>query len=206
MSIESIDGKIGGYACVGVDRISVPAYERAKQLYAFGLNVTQITETLKQEFEDIEYNPISQHVVKNMLKEHRSDFELARLELSTYCKEDLQRHTALLFDAVQKDEFNLVAVLSKRLRDVTEQLADLDIDEKDDDGNYKNTSRFFVLFEMADKLQTKMAKITGTDALREVEIFRQKALIKAESEQAKGALLPAHGRTVEVEGDSPKFI
>jgi hypothetical protein len=102
----------------------------------------------------------------------------------------------------------MVSVYVNKLRQALNQLADLDLDERDDEGNYKNTSRIFVLIEMAEKFQGKIAKIVGTDALREIEVFKQKAEAKAKADADKGGLLPspAKGRTMDAEEIKPKFI
>ena len=72
----------------------------------------------------------------------------------------------------------------------------LDLGERDPDTNaYVNTSRIFMLIELVNKLQEKIAKIVGTDALREVEVFRQKMEAKMRSEENANNLLPGNSKT-----------
>ena len=186
----------GGGTCI---RVGVPAYERMKQLYAMGYTANQITEMLRSEFEDIDYNPISVTSVTKLIKSNVREFEVARMELGMQCREEIQRQTALLFRATEDVELTMVQVYVQKLNQVLEEMRDLDLAELDENGNFKNTSRIFVLLEFAEKFQSKIAKIVGTDALREVEVFRQKAEAKRQAEEKGTGLIPAHGRTMDSE-------
>jgi hypothetical protein len=180
------------------NRICTPAYERMKYLYALGNNNTQIVEILSQEFSDIDYNPISARVVKEIINQNKPEFERYRMEIGMLCEEDAKRALASMYRIVQDAEIDQVDVFTYQWKTARDELRTLDLSEVDDDGNFKNTSRIFVLIELCDKLQSKVAKIVGTDAIREIEIFRQKAAAKAEMEQNKGNLLPqAKGQTIE---------
>lgn len=180
-------------------RVGVPAYERMKQLYALGYTVNQITEMLHQEFNDIDYNPIGAGSVKKLIQENSREFEIARMELGLQCREEIQRQTALLFRATEDVELTMVQVYVHKLNAVLEEMRNLDLAELDENGNFKNTSRIFVLLEFAEKFQSKIAKIVGTDALREVEVFRQKAEAKRQAEEKGTGLIPTHGRTMDAE-------
>lgn len=180
------------------NRICTPAYERMKYLYALGNNNTQIVEILSQEFTDIDYNPISPRTVKEIINKNKAEFERYRMELGRLCEEDSRRALAEMSRIVQNAEIDQVDVFSIQWKSARDELRTLDLSEIDDDGNFKNTSRIFVLIELCDKLQSKVAKIVGTDALREIEIFRQKAEAKMEIEKNGGGLLPsAKGQTIE---------
>ena len=178
-------------------RVCVPAYERMKHLYALGYTNAQITEVLKHEFQDIDINPISVGSISVLIKKNAREFELARMELGLKCRDEIQRQTAILFRATEDVELEMVSIYVKKLRQALNEMGDLDLSEMDEDGNYKNTSRMFVLIEMSEKLQSKIAKIVGTDALREIEVFRQKAEAKRQAEASAGGLIPAHGKTID---------
>jgi len=182
-------------------RCHVPAYERMMQLNALGHSVGQIVEILDQEFKDIDFNPYTVESVQKIMTENRAQFDEVKRNLGLKCREEIQEQTARLFAIVKDEEVLMVEVFANKMRQALTSLQDLDLNEKDDDGNYKNTSRVFVLTEMIIKLQSSIAKIVGTDALREVEVFRAKARAKREEEGDSTGLLPAHkakGETVEV--------
>jgi len=178
-------------------RVCVPAYERMKELFALGYTNVQIVEALSHEFHDIDLNPLSQGSVRTIIELNQREFQIARMELGLKCREEIQRQTAILFRATEDVELEMVSVYVRKLREALNSMADLDLAEIDDDGNFKNTSRMFVLIEMSEKLQSKIAKIVGTDALREIEVFRQKAEAKRKVEDSGGGLLPAQGRTLD---------
>ncbi len=187
-------------------RVSVPALERMKQLYALGHTNSQIAETLHSEFQDIDFNPITTTIVKKLINVNIEAFEQARMELGIKCRDEVQRQVAYLFRATEDVELTLVQVYVKQLQSILEEMRNLDLQEIDPEtGNYKNTSRMFVLIEFVEKLQSKIAKIVGTDALREVEVFRQKAEAKRQAEEKGSGLLPASGRTVD-EAPHTNFI
>jgi len=180
-------------------RVCVPAYERMKELFALGYTNVQIVEALSHEFHDIDLNPLSQGSVRTIIELNQREFQIARMELGLKCREEIQRQTAILFRATEDVELEMVSVYVRKLREALKSMGDLDLSEIDEDGNYKNTSRMFVLIEMSEKLQSKIAKIVGTDALREIEVFRQKAEAKSKVEASSGGLLPAQGRTLDAQ-------
>jgi len=180
-------------------RVCVPAYERMKQLYAYGHTNAQIVEILSQEFKDIDYNPINAYGVKMLIADNSREFENARMELGLKCREEIQHQVALLYRATEDVECVMVKVFVDKMFVALDELADLDMAEKNDDGNFVNTSRMFVLIELATRMQKTVAKIVGTDALREIEIFRKKAQAKMDAESQGGSLIPtqARGRTLD---------
>lgn len=187
-------------------RVCVPAYERMMQLYAFGHNATQIAEILHQEFADIDYNPITPSSVKKIIELNQTEFQIARMNLGLKCREKIQEQISVLFAGAQDVELAMQSVYTNQLRNVLNQLAEVDVGEQDEEGNYVKTARFFVLLEMAEKLQSKISKLAGTDALREIEVYRQKAEAKQQAENDRNSLLPkANGRTVDAE-TKPNFI
>lgn len=186
-------------------RVCVPAYERIKQLYAFGHTNAKILDIVNSEFSDIDYNSFSLQSLKKLINNNLQEFEQARMELGMQCREEIQRSIAQLFLATGDVECVMVDVFVKKMRAALDELMDLDMQEKDDDGNFKNTSRTFVLIEIVERLQKSVAKVVGTDALREVEAFRQKAMIKAQIAEENDGLLPATGRSFD-STPTTKFI
>jgi len=189
----------GGNNASSTFRVCTPAYERMKHLYALGHTAAQISEILHQEFMDIDYNPCTPAMVRKVIEQNMNQFEQSRMELGILCRKEIEKQTQLLFNKVQSEELDHVDVFVIKWKEARDELRTLDLSEIDEDGNFKNTSRIFVLIELCDKLQSRVSKIVGTDALREIEIFRQKAAAKAEAEQNKGNLLPplAKGQTID---------
>lgn len=170
------------------NRMSIPAFERLKQLYAFGHSITHMVEILSKEFGDIDYNPLTVDILKIIIHKNKEELERDRLTLTQDCRDHVRRQIARLFDLVQQSECRMVEVYVKKFDTLINQLSALDMDERDEGtGAWKNTSRCFVLLELIDKIQGKIAKVVGTDALREIEIYKQKMAAKAEAEDNVGA-------------------
>ena len=185
---------------ISTPRVCVPAYERIKQLYAFGHTNVQIMSIIEEEFSDIDYNQLSLDGIRKLIENNKAEFDEARFDWGMQCRQEIQRQIAILFNKTQDKECLMVEVYVEKMHKALEELRDLDISEIDDDGNFKNTSRVFVLIELVDKFQSKISKIVGTDALREIEAYRMKMEAKVNAEQNKGSLLPpmAKGSTVDV--------
>lgn len=178
-------------------RVSVPAMERMKQLYAFGYSNSEMSEILNQEFSDIEFDTFSPNRIKDTISVNIEEFNRDKMKLTLKCQEDIQLQIQAMFSVVGTKEILMVEVYAEKLQNALTSLRDLDLDEIDEDtGNYKNTARIFVLIEMAEKLQSKIAKIVGTDALRDIEIYKAKMAIKSEADNKQGGLIPAFGREV----------
>lgn len=171
-------------------RVCVPVYERIKQLYAYGYSNALICETVNTEFQDVDPSPTSAHSVRTIIRENQAEMEKAKLQYGIKCRDEIERQIELLFRATEDVEVLMVSVYVNKLRDVLKSLAELDLEELTEEGGYKNTSRIFVLIELAEKFQSKIAKIVGTDALREIEVFRKKAEAKQNAENNKGGMIP----------------
>lgn len=171
-------------------RLSIPTLARLRQLYCFGHSVTQIVGILQQEFSDVDVNPITPTSIKKYIDENRNEFEAERLELANECRDHVRRQIAHLFSKVEAKECRMVDIYVQKMDQALDQLLNLDFDAKDANGNYINTSRHFVLFEIIEKLQSKISKIVGTDALREIEIYKQRMEAKANAEKDGSGHLP----------------
>lgn len=161
---------------------SIPTYERIKQLWALGHSNSTISAIISHEMGDIETGEVKPGDINRLVALNRDDFENTRAKLGLYCQDAIRKHVAVVFNQVQGVEQRMVVIYAEKLDKVLSQLAELDLDEKDEDGNFCNTSRFFILYEMADKLQGKISKIVGTDALREVEAYKMKLSAKVSME------------------------
>jgi len=177
-----------------------------KQLYSYGYTNTEIAEILNQEFSDIEFDSYTPKRIKETIQYNLEEFIEFKTKLTGKCIEQVQTQVSMMFEATKDVELTMVRVYVKKLQDCMESLDALDLDEMTDDGSYKNTARIFVLIEMAEKLQGKIAKIVGTDALREIEIYKAKAAIKAEADNKLGGLMPTFGRDVTGGEPATKFL
>ncbi len=178
-------------------RISIPALERLRQLYAFGYTNSEMAEIINQEFGDIQYDTFTASRVKDTILNNKELFRSAQMELGLKCREDIQNQIAAMFAVVGKKEIFMVQVFADKLQAALESLQNLDLDEIDPEtGNYTNTARIFVLLEMAEKFQAKIAKIVGTDTLRSIEEYRAKMAIKSEADSKVNQLIPEFGRNV----------
>jgi hypothetical protein len=176
-----------------------------KQLYAYGYSNTEISEILNQEFSDIEFDSYTPKRIKETIQYNLEEFVSYKQVLTGQCRDQIQNQVKLMFEATKDVELVMVRVYVKKLQDAMESLDALDLDELNEEGGYKNTARIFVLIEMAEKLQSKIAKIVGTDALREIEIYKAKVSLKQEADNKLGGLVPAFGREVEG-GAVTKFL
>lgn len=167
---------------------STPTYERIKQLWILGNSPTAISIIINEELSDLEANTITPGVISQIIGSNLEDFHDTRGKIGLKCQDAIREQVSVMFNIVRQRESRLVTVFADKLEVVLNQLSELDIDEKDDDGSFKNTSRFFVLYEMADKLQSKISRITGSDALREIEVFKQKLELKTKIEGKEGLI------------------
>lgn len=175
-------------------RCSVPAYERIKQLYALGYSDTQISNAARGEFDDIDPNELTPSVITSIRSSNSEDFDKSRMNLGLACRDKIQEHQKFLFVASQGAELRLVKVYVHKINSALAELDELDLQELTEEGGFKNTSRFFVLLEIVTKLQTTIAKLVGTDAMRDIEIYRQKMEAKLQAEKGSGVLIPVHGK------------
>lgn len=180
----------------GGNRICAPSYERLKQLYAFGYTNSQMTKIINSEFHDIDFSGFSSKDITDIISNNSADFKSTREELGTLCREEIQDQVRSLYLPSRRIENTMIEIYIDKLESVLESLRKLDLDEIDDNGNFKNTSRTFVLLEIAEKYQIKIAKVAGTDALREIEIFREKAKVKREEEAKGTGLIQVQGREI----------
>lgn len=173
------------------DRIFIPAYERIMQLYAFNYTAADIHSIINDEFQDAMINPIGIEQVRKIILHNKPQMDKVREEMGLSFRAEIQQQLKILHDKTASTENRLVSVYIKKIDECLDELQDLDPQEKDEEGNYKHTRRIFVLEEMISKFHNKCEKITGTSAIREIEIYRQKAQAKAEADAEGKNPLPA---------------
>jgi len=142
-------------------------------------------------------------MINGMIKDNREFFNQRRQEMSVICQNEVQQSAAVLFKRSSKAEILMVDTYVDQLNSAMKELRSLDISETDEDGNFVNTSRIFVLIELADKLQSKVAKVAGTEVMREIEAYKMKMAIKADTESAANNPLPAYGPGSEMRSATP---
>lgn len=157
--------------------------ERLAALYALGYDATVIHEVLETEFGDYELHPITVEVISKVIRHNRTELVKMREQLTVDCRAEIAKQFAKFFEITKSTESKMVDVYLKKMDSLLDELTDLDIQETDEFGNKTNTQRFFLLISAVDKLHGMIAKITGTNALRDVEIHRLKKMAEKEVEE-----------------------
>lgn len=155
-------------------RFSAPIMERIGFLFGNGMTNDEIFMTVSQEFSDTLAYPITKESVRTIITKNKPFFLERRKQMGEMHLAAIQGHALSLFEATHVREHKMVEVFNRKMDELLISLASLDLDEKDDKGNFTNTNRAFVIIEMIDKLQTKCAQITGANAMREVAIYKLK--------------------------------
>jgi hypothetical protein len=153
----------------------IPVQERVKYLYAVGYNENDIAMMINEEFKDITITEIGAGAIKTMIRDNKTEFDEAKLTFTENCRAELKQQVSQMFHKTSAVELRTVDVFVKKLDAVLDQLEDLDISDPE------NKGRFFSLLEAAERLQSRMATIAGTNAFRDIEIYRQKLQIKIEA-------------------------
>jgi len=174
----------------------IPLAERVIFLYNNGFDESEIAVSVCEEFSDIYPVEINENDIYRILKKNKVKLMAARESMSLYCRNEIMKQTASMYNKVATVENELVNTFADKLRQVLAELAEINHEELDEEGNFKNTSRVFVLIELAEKLHNKSAKVIGTETMREIEAFKMKAQIKSETDNSSNTLVPAHARDV----------
>jgi hypothetical protein len=164
------------------DRTNVPAGERIKQLYIYGYDTVLITQIVNNEFEDLMATPFNQKMVEQVLRHNREELDALKEEYKLDCRGYLKSNHEEIFTRAANVEMKMVHVYETKLQGILDALMNLDVELQDEDGNYINTYRTNVLIELATKYQNMIGKLSGTDQLRDVEMFRKKVVIKKKVE------------------------
>jgi hypothetical protein len=158
-------------------QVSAPAWARIQQLYAFGKGDVEIHEIISQEFQDFEANPISLISLRKMIAERRPELEAGREALAAACGEEVLQQGKELFAMLHKAENRSVTRLIKKMDNLVDQIELCDLTVLNDKGQPANLGVYAALLKMLGETQLLCAKIAGTDAVREIEIYRQKKQI-----------------------------
>jgi uncharacterized protein (UPF0305 family) len=127
--------------------------------------------------------------------------------IAEYKKQYLER-CAMMMISAQEQAFNkthtietkMVESYSDKMDDWLEQLNNLDITEQDEEGNFKNTARFFVIHEAITKLHKTLEKLSGTGSMRELSVLSQKMQMEIEKARMLGDKAP-----LTIEAPTTKF-
>lgn len=175
-------------------RINVPVFERICYLYSMGFANTDMVDILNTEYEDLIESPITLGKLELIISEHKAQLDIYSKEMGLSFREEIQGHIKVLYEKTCIKEKDIVEIYLDKIGQYLDELKTLDPAEEDEDGNFVNTSRIFVLHELIDKFHKSASKITGTEALRDIEIFRMKEEAKAAAAADKNNLLPSYGK------------
>lgn len=170
--------------------------ERLISLYAYGNSAVEIFKILSQEFDDVEVNPIRLADVKNVIKMQKAELDLAKQELSTLCRDAMQKQMLSLYERGNAIEAKIFDRYTRKMEEMMDRLDDIDLAEPDPEGS--NLKTYFSLITAIEKTHQMAVKICGVDSIREIELFRMKtdisleaAIKKSQATMANGPLLNA---------------
>jgi hypothetical protein len=165
-------------------RWSIPTMERMAALYILGYSNMIIREILLNEYGDYEIFPITTMLVHEFIKDNKEELIRMREELTIDCRREIAKQFDYFFKVTKNSETKMVDVYLSKMDNLLDELTDLDLQELDEMGNKKNTQRFMMILATIEKLHGMIAKITGTNALRDVEIHRLKKMAEKEIEES----------------------
>lgn len=169
-------------------RYPIPVLERVLEMCVMGHSQDDIFYAVKSEFEDILFSPISKSNIKTIISDNMEVVRTRRKRIAELCREQTEEDMLDLFNICRPSEELMVKTYNNKLVEAMDELGSLSLSEKDDDGNFKNTQRIMNLMAMAEKFHATISKVSGLDAVREVEIFRQKSNISSAAKNGSGLL------------------
>lgn len=159
---------------------------RLKHLYAYGYDIYSITSILKEEFQDIEVNEVSAPLIERLIKSNKEMLDAYKEELADKCTEIQQRDVQALFKKATEADSKAADALIKKLLDLLDQVANLDMSDPEDVKQYNG------YLNLIERTQNLYAKIAGTDAFREFTTYKMK-LELAHSLKNGGMIIPING-------------
>lgn len=124
-------------------------------------------------------------------------FERNEVELEEYKKEYLERCNSMMISAQERAfnkthdaEVKMADRFAAKINDWLDELDTLDITEQDEDGNYINTARFFVIHEAITKLHKTLEKLSGTGSMRELAVLKEKMQMEIDKARLLGDKMP----------------
>lgn len=153
-----------------------------------GTNQDDIYATIVSEFEDVLLNPITKSQIKTMISDNMEVITERRTRIGDLCRTQTENDMMDLFVHCRPAEKLMVMTYNKKLNEALKEFEDLDISEVDEKGNYTNTQRAFNLMAMIEKFHATIAKVSGLDSFRDLEVFRQKSFIAQQLKGGQGLL------------------
>lgn len=174
------------------ENVPVPVVERVKLLYAVGYRKTEICNIINQELGDIMVYTFDIRKLEILVSSNLKEFEEYKKDMAKKCREDIQLQLANLFEKASRSENKIIDTYSDKIREALDELKLIDLSERDEKGRVVNAAQALVLMEVVERLQKLSAKLAGTDAMREVEIFRQRSEIEKQAKaiNVSGSLIP----------------
>lgn len=147
-------------------------------------------------------------IVNRELEDYLTTGELTSVEIANFVsknesyineyKQQYLERCGMMMISAQEAAFNKTHTLETKMADSyaskmddwLNELNSLDITEQDEDGNYVNTSRFFVVHEAITKLHKTLEKLSGTGSMRELSVLSQKMQLEIEKARAMGGNVP----------------
>lgn len=172
------------------ERYSVPLFERMKQLWAFGYARDHIYAILKEEFEDLEVNPITPSGIDEIIEKEYKTLNDSKNEMALICREDIISAWKENFQLVASSENKMTRKLVSKMDQIGDALEKIDLSIIDDKtGRPMHLNAFMDTLDAADKLQKLLGKIAGTDSFRDLEVYKLKATFDQELKNQGGGLI-----------------
>lgn len=163
---------------------------RLKHLYALGYEKDSICAILQNEFQDIEVNYIDLALIRKIIERNKPMLEEYKVILAEQVQAEQVQAAKDLFRKAAVQENKMATRLLDKIDGLLDSLSSIDLTELDEDGRPKHLLTYYSILEAIDKTQKMAAKISGTDALREFQVFRMKAEMAASLKGNSGGLLP----------------
>lgn len=173
------------------EKYTIPMYERLADLYIFGYTNPAIVDILRQEFMDIEINPITPDIVEKIIDENRKDLQERKAEMAELCRAEHIVAWRERFDLTMKSEDKMTRSLAKKMDQIVKSMDDLDLTEVDDNGKPVNMGTFYALLEAYERVQKMLSKMAGSDQFRELEMWKMKEKFKKLLDQEGEGLIPS---------------
>lgn len=171
------------------DRMNVPMVVRIQHLYTLGLSDTEISKTINDEMGDQLVSLTTPRMIRSTIIEYQEEFDRHRVKTKNEISAHFGEQLLTMFHRTRDMEIQLVDTLLKKIEEARSEMDSFNLSEVDKDGNHTNSRRFFILMNAIEGSYKTVSKIVGLDALREVELFTQKAAAKAQAENSSMKLI-----------------
>lgn len=154
---------------------TIPFCERAKSLYAFGYANKDIAIVLKNEFDDLEFRTIDHNIIRQLIGQNVKEFNAAKEGFELAVKAEAEAWMKHIFMMAQSSEQRIAQTYAEKIVQLCERLAGIDLSDVD----AYSPSEIDLILSHIEKLQGLLGKIAGTEATRDVAVFKSKTEIKA---------------------------